>query len=60
MEWILDGEIRPLFEEESTGKLSCLDEVTLCFLETNRFLFYPSGIECETAILKLNIANKSN
>jgi len=31
MGWILDGEIRPLFEEGSAGKLSSLNEGTLFF-----------------------------
>jgi len=40
VEWVLDGDIRSLFEEGSAGKLSSVDKVTLFFLETNRFLFY--------------------
>jgi hypothetical protein len=58
LEWVLYGEIRPLFEDASAGKLSSLDEVTLFFMETNRSLFYsyPSGIEYETSTLKLMAA----
>lgn len=56
MVWVLDGEIWPLFEVGSAGLLSSLDEVTLFFLETNRFLFYPSGSERETASLKMQAA----
>ena len=45
MEWVLVGEIGPLFEEGSAGKPSSVDEVTLFFLETNRSLntFYCSN-----------------